>query len=172
MSSFVVPLSRAAQQFDLLEQEIRAAAFRGLVLAGMRGLQLLLVQILPRRVPPPVDRGVFRAGWKLRLGPDFVEIYNDEPHAPFVEEGVRAKNVKPGRAMIQALTEWSLRKGLAADAKEATAIAWAIARSMQKQGIFIGKGPYKNGLGILRELVDHHIEPLIEAEVLANVGRV
>ena len=172
MSDWVVPLSKAAQQFDLLGAEVRAAAFRGLVLAGVRGLQKLQIQILPRRIPQPVDRGVYRAGWKLRIGPDYVEIYNDSPIASIIEDGVRAKNVKVGLALLEALSGWVMRKGLSKDSKEARSIAWAVARNMQKRGIFNDRGPYKNGLGILRELVDHYLDALIEAEVLASIGKI
>lgn len=172
MADFSVPLSKAAAQFEALGQDMKKAAFRGLILAGSRGLQKLITQIIPSRVPTPVDRGLYRAGWKLRVGNDFVEIYNDEPHADFIEEGVRAKNVKPGKAMLEAIAAWVRRKGLANNPAEVLSISWAIVRSMQKKGIFNRRGPYANGLGILRELVDHYLDDLIETEVLANIGKI
>lgn len=171
MSSFVVPLSRAAARFEQLGKEMQVVVFQGLIAAGAHGLRVLVIEILPSRIPQPVDRGVFRAGWKLRVGPDYVEIYNDEAHAIFIEEGVRGSNVKPGRAMLEALASWALRKGLASDAKEATSIAWAIARSMQKKGIFVGRGPYKEGLGLLKQLVDWRLDGIIETEVLRALGQ-
>lgn len=173
MTEFSVPLSKAAAQFEALGEDMRKAAFRGLILAGARGLQKIITQIIPRRVPTPVDRGVYRAGWKMRVdGQVAVEIYNDEPHSVFIEEGVRAKNVKPGKAMFEAISSWVRRKGLASNPKEVVSLTWAIMRSMQKKGIFNKRGPYANGLGILKELVDHYLDDLIEAEVLANIGKI
>lgn len=171
MSSNVVRLSEAASAFADLQGAMRRAAFRGLILAGSRGLQKLVVEIIPRRLPPPVDRGLFRAGWKLRIGSDYVEIYNDEPHGVFVEEGVRASNVKPGRAMLEAIAAWAQRKGIASSPDEAKHIAWAIVRQMQKAGIFNDRGPYKRGLGVLRELVDHYLDDLVRAEVSAHLAK-
>ncbi len=173
MSSFSVNLNQAARQFDALNQEILVAARKGLVLAAARGLQKIVVEIIPRRIPTPVDRGIYRAGWKLKVvDQNSVEIFNDEPVAVFVEEGVRGQNVKIGRALLEALASWAMRKGMASGGQQAMQVAWAIARNMQKNGIFNNRGPYKNGLGILRELVDHHIEDLMEAEIIAAVGRV
>lgn len=172
MSDFSVPLSKAARQFELLGEDIRKAAFRGLQLAGARALQKLVTQIIPRRLPPPVDRGLFRAGWKLKVGEGFVEIYNDEPHAAFIEEGVRAKNVRPGRQMLEAVASWVRRKGLADSPAEVLKVTWAIVNAMKKRGIFNNSGPYKNGLGVLRELVEFFVDDLVEAEVLAAIGKV
>lgn len=170
MTDWVVPLSKAAAQFEGLKAEMKAAAFRGLVSAGARGLQVLIVEIIPKRVPQPVDRGTYRAGWKLRIGPDYVEIYNDEVVAPIIEDGARASNIKVGRAMLQALASWAMRKGLAGDPKDAMRIAWGIARTMQKKGIFNRDG--KQGLGILRELVTWRLDNIVETEVLRALGRI
>lgn len=169
MTEWVVPLSKAAAQFEGLGQEMKAAAYQGLVAAGARGLQVLLLEILPKRVPQPVDRGLYRAGWKLKIGPDYVEIYNDEPVASIIEEGARAANIKVGAAMLQALALWALRKGFASNPKEALSMAWAVARTMQKRGIFNRNG--QQGLGILRELVTWRLDAIIETEVLRALGK-
>ncbi len=170
MSDWVVPLSKASAQFEGLKEEMKAAAWQGLVAAGARGLQTLLIEIIPKRSPQPVDRGVFRAGWKLRIGSDYVEIYNDELEAEFIENGVRASNVKIGARMIAALAEWSIRKGVTSSPKEAIGFAWAVAKAMQKKGIFNRDG--KSGLGILRELVEWHLDNIIEQEVLKALGKI
>lgn len=170
MTDWVVPLSKAGAQFEGLKQEMKVAAYRGLVAAGARGLQVLIVEIIPKRVPQPVDRGTYKAGWKLRIGPDYVEIYNDETVAPIIEDGARASNIKVGRALLEALASWALRKGLANDPKEALRVAWGIARIMQKRGIFNRDG--KSGLGILRELVEWRLDNIIETEVLRALGRI
>ena len=83
----------------------RAAALRGLASAAQRGLQLVQAEIIPSRSPQPVDRGVYRAGWRAVKIKDGYAVENLEPHAAFVEYGVRASNVKPGRAMIAALAK-------------------------------------------------------------------
>lgn len=170
MTDWVVPLAKAAAQFEGLKAEMKAAAFRGLVAAGARGLQVIIVEIIPKRIPQPVDRGLYRAGWKLRVFTDSVEIYNDEPVASIIEDGARASNIKIGTAMLEALASWALRKGLASDGKEATRAAWAIARAMLKKGIFNRDG--KQGLGILRELVEVKLDNIIETEVLRALGKI
>lgn len=170
MTDWVVPLSKAAARFEELGADMRDAAYKGLVMAGARGLAVLLSEIIPKRIPQPVDRGVYRAGWKLRVGPEYVEIYNDEPVAPIIEDGARASNIKVGRALIQALASWSLRKGLASSPKEALSIAWAIATKMKERGIFNRNG--QQGLGILRELVTWRLDNIIETEVLRALGKI
>ncbi len=170
MTDWVVPLSKAAAQFEGLKAEMKAAAFRGLVSAGARGLQVIITEIIPKRVPQPVDRGTYKAGWKLRVGPDYVEIYNDEVVASIIEDGARAANIKVGKMLLTALSSWAMRKGLASDPKEALSIAWGIARNMQRKGIFNRDG--KQGLGILRELVTWRLDHIIETEVLRALGKI
>ncbi len=170
MSSFVVSLSQAAARFEELGKEMQVAAYKGLVSAGARGLQVLVTEIIPKRIPQPVDRGIYRAGWKLKVGPNYVEIYNDEPVSVIIEEGARAANIKIGKAMITALASWAQRKGFASGPKEAISVAWAIAKTMQKKGIFNRDG--KNGLGILRELVEWRLDNIIETEVLRALGKI
>lgn len=170
MTEFSVPLSKAASAFQDLADDMKAAAFKGLVNAGARCLQVIITEIIPKRVPQPVDRGTYRAGWKLKLGTNYVEIFNDEPVAPIIEEGARASNIKPGRAMIRALASWALRKGLANDEASALKAAWAIAKTMQRKGIFNRSG--QQGLGILRELVTWRADAIIEQEVLRAIGKI
>lgn len=110
----------------------KKAALRGLASAALRGLQLVVAEIIPSRTPQPVDRGVYRAGWRVVPIKDGSAIENLEPHAAFVEHGVRASNVKVGRAMIAALQEWARRHGF----EDPLGAAWAIARAMQRRGIF------------------------------------
>ena len=141
----------------------RAAALRGLQSAAMRGVQVIQTEIIPSRVPQPVDRSLYRGGWRFSFEPDGALIFNNEPHAPEVEFGVRAANVKIGKAMIQALAEWAVRKGLASAGKEAVSAAWAIAKTMQRRGIF------GQGLGILRELVRDRVHGIVTEEVVREL---
>jgi hypothetical protein len=149
---------------------VLAAARAGLLKAANRGLQVLITEIIPSRSPQPVDRGTYRAGWKVEvIDPDRVAIMNPEPHAVFIEFGVRAENVKIGRAMLEALSEWAKRKGLAHTNQEAVGVAWAIAKAMQKKGIFNRNRP---GLRILEELVTKRIDNILKEEVAREIQRV
>ncbi len=145
--------------------KLRAAGIRGLRSAGFRGVQDIVGRIIPSRSPQPVDRAIYRAAWRVVDIDGGVAIENLSPHAVFIEEGVRAGNVKAGRAMIDALAAWAQRKGLATSG-DAVKIAWAIAMSMKRRGIF---GP--RGLGILRELVNDRIDGFIREEVVREVEK-
>lgn len=140
----------------------RAAALRGLASAAQRGLQLVQAEIIPSRSPQPVDRGVYRAGWRAVKIKDGYAVENLEPHAAFVEYGVRASNVKPGRAMIAALQEWARRHGF----EDPLGAAWAIAKAMQKRGIWGGRG-----LGIHSLMNDRLRNGIVEEEVKREMAR-
>lgn len=185
-----IELRYAAAHFGSLGEKYRKAAIRGLVSAGSRGVQKIQTRIIPSRSPQPVDRGIYRAGWRSEGIPEGAQIANNEPTAVFIEEGVRGNAVKPGRAMVKALVEWAKRKGItrliATQSKvkfvngkavhTATkvgfvtdeTIAWAIIGAMKRRGIFNRPGP---GLGILRELVEKHIGPIIEEEIVRELDR-
>lgn len=119
-----------------VEKAVRA----GIVSAGARIVAHIVNEIIPSEPRIPVDRGAYRAGWRSEPTSDGVEIYNVAPHAPFIEFGVRSQNVKIGRQMLEDLARWVVRKGIGTS-DEAPSIAFAIAKSMQKRGIFNeGKG--------------------------------
>lgn len=175
--AIIIDLKDAAVHFDKLNKEMVKAAERGLHSAALRGVGVIKTQIIPSRSPQPVDRGLFRAGWSARRISGGGEIRNDEPHSVFVEEGVRAQNVKAGRAMIEAIAEWVIRKGLVkkpgrggSSTAAATAIAWGIVARMKKRGIH-NRGTIQ-GQGILAELVDKHIDDIIRSEVIRELKKV
>lgn len=141
------------------------AAVRGLQSAAARGVQTIVVQIIPSRSPMPVDRATFKAGWRAWPAPDGAVIENFEPHAILIEKGVRGENVKIGRKMIDALTEWAIRKRIVADEKEAKRFAWALAKKMKQRGIFRGG----RGFGILQELVERYLPDYIAEEVAREI---
>lgn len=161
-----IPLDQAGAFFQQLPEELRVAGIRGLHSAALRLQNVITTVIIPHRTPQPVDRGVYRAGWRTVLEADGAVVENLEAHAIFIEYGVRAENVKIGRAMLEALQEWVARKGIASVA-EAPKVAWAIAKAMQKRGIFGGG----KGLGIVKELVDVWVEPYTREEVLREIGK-
>jgi hypothetical protein len=164
---------------------VRKVAFDGLVSAAHKIVQLIDAEIIPSfgdRMP--VDRGAYRAGFRVLpvRAEGKVVIRNSAPHAVFIEEGVRAANVKISRQMIENLAEWVRRKGIGgrtvtsksgkerlvkASAAEATAIAWAIAKSMQEKGIF-DKG---RGLHVMRR-AEAHMPEVIRREVEAELRKV
>ena len=165
MAGNVVELDKADVWLRDVEVQFRRSAVKGLHAAALRGVQMIVTQIIPARSPQPVDRGVYRSGWRPVLRADGADIENLEPHALFIEEGVRAANVKIGRPLIQALAEWAVRKRLATP-KNAVSVAWSIAKTMQRRGIF-----GQRGLGVLRELVDNHLEQIIQEEVAREMEK-
>lgn len=169
MSTTVINLKDAAAFFGKeWPQRFRHAALRGLLSAAMRGVQTIQTDIIPSRNPSPVDKGVYRAGWRFGPIDGGAEVWNDDPTAGLIEEGVRGSNVKPGRAMVTALTEWVMRKGIASDPKEAAGVAWAIIQRMKQRGIF-NRG--STGLGILKEFVEKYAEPYAKEEIEHEIRR-
>lgn len=152
----VYKLKDAGIWLRVIGQTMPEAGRRGLLAAAHRTVTHITTSIIPNLNPSPVDRGAYKAGWKVIPTPHGALIQNIAPHAALIEHGVRAANVKIGREMIEALTKWVKRKGIGGRAAvgkdgkaramkatdtEAQGIAWAIAKSMQKNGIFRqGKG--------------------------------
>lgn len=143
----------------------REAALKGLHSAAMRAVQVIQTEIIPSLVPQPVDRGLYRAGWRWTPESTGALIFNVEPHASFIEHGVRAANVKIGKAMIQALTEWVVRKKLEPQGKKAVRAAWAIAKVMQRRGVF------GQGLHVLEQLVRDKLPRIVAEEIAAEIER-
>ena len=162
-----IDLSQAADFFD--PEKFREAALRGVRKAAVRGLQVAQTKIIPKRVPKPVDRGVYRASWKTQTIANGAEIYTDAPHSAIIEYGVRAENVKLGPSLVRALSEWVMRKGIEKNIKEARKLAWAIGRSMQRKGIFNRNGQF--GLGIMKELREKFIPQIVEEEVEREIKK-
>lgn len=173
-----------------LSGELRDAAERGLLSAAIRLQGHIITVVIPAEESVPVDRGVYRAGWRTKKIPKGAFVFNATPIAPLIEFGVRGDKVKIGRKLIDALTEWIKRKGIGgthskAAKKEyrqtsmqqpawakplptpdenARAIAWAIAQSLKKNGIF-DKG---KGLRILEKanrMVSKFVLEEVEAEL-------
>lgn len=161
-----ITLKEAAQHTGELKEKWRKAAILGLQSAAARGVQDIITRIIPSRTPQPVDRGIYRSGWRFYPSPNGAVIENFEPHAVLIEDGVRASNVKIGRAMINALAEWVKRKGIAGE-DEAEQVAWAIAKSMKRRGIF----NHGKGMGILAELVEKYLPGYVQEEVAREVER-
>jgi hypothetical protein len=166
-----ISIQHAPKWVTELEGKLNKAAKRGLFSAAQRVVSVIQNEIIPSEPRVPVDRGIYRAGWRARVIPDGALVYNGTPAAAVIEDGGRAENVKVGRAMINALAEGVVRKGLTGAAKNeekaqaGRQIAWAIAQSMKKKGIFGGVG-----LGIMRK-ARARIPELIDEEVRAEIKR-
>lgn len=166
MPDRTIKLEEAEQLFDELQSSMKQAALRGLVSAAQRLVQEIVLRIIPSKTPQPVDRGIFRAGWRAYPEVDGATIENLETHAAFIEWGVRGENVKIGSGMIEAIREWILRKGIA-DPDEATRVAFAIAVTARKFGIFHGgqgfrilESALKLAPDIMREEIENEIRRL------------
>lgn len=159
-------LKYGSAELEKMGVRVRKAAGLALYSAALRGVSIIQTQLIPARVPQPVDRGTYRAGWRAEpymLGDQIMggDIFNVELWAVFIEKGVRAANVKIGGAMLRALAQWAVRKGIVDGGEDPKQVAWAIARSMQKRGIFKGG----QGLGILAELMSKHMPKIAREEL-------
>jgi len=129
------------------------AGKRALLSASIRIVGHIQNELIPAAQPQPVDTGIFRSAWKSIASDRGADVFNDAPHAPFIEYGVRGENIRIGKKMIAALAAWASRHGMVSThstsasgkkrkrtsterANEANQVAWAIAISMQKRGIF------------------------------------
>ena len=120
-----------------LDKGFKKAAKRAALSTGIRIVEQIQAVVIPGEPRPPVDRGIYRAGWRASPEPYGASITNTVPYSPIVEWGARAANIKVGRAMIDALTGWVSRKGIGAG-DPPRSVAWAIAMSMKRRGIFNG----------------------------------
>jgi hypothetical protein len=152
-----------------LDTRMRKAELAAVQGAALQVIEDIQTRLIPGARPPPVDRGVYRAGWRMRPKKWGAEIANAVPHAGFIEDGVRGAHVKPGRKMIDALAAWAKRKGIVKGKGKGVAVAargmaFAIAQSMRKKGIF-NRG---KGFGILRRAllpVQKYIQRELKAEI-------
>lgn len=142
-----------AAAVDWIEENVKRASRKAVLSAAFRLLQHIVTEIIPRENPPPVDRGQYRAAWRVVPTEKGADLVNNSPQAPVIEFGARAENIKPGRAMIDALTEWARRKGLGNGGTDPhRGVAWAIAKTMRGTARIAGKGIFnrKAGQGGLR----------------------
>lgn len=159
-----------------LSKEMRAGARKGLYSAALRTQQLIVGEIIPQTKPMPVDTGAYKAAWRVSRTEDGASLENTLPYAPVIEYGARAQNIKIGRAMIDALAAWVRRKGIGGSGKgrnrkpasegDARSIAWAIAMSMKRRGIFNGG----RGLRVL-ERAAARIPALIQEEIARELDK-
>jgi hypothetical protein len=161
-----------------LQMSIEDVGKRALLATANRVVQHITTVIIPAINPQPVDRGAYRAGWRAKRIPEGAEVINTVLHALFIEDGVRGENVKIGKKMIDALAAWVRRKGIGGTVSKtgkvrkpsedtARAIAWAIAVSMKKKGIFKGGEGFKvlaRALKIVENAFAQELKTEIERE--------
>ena len=177
-------ISEYEQLQRYLDKGLEDGVQRGLLSAAYRLIGVVQNEIIPAVKLPPIFDGAYRAAWKAATIVGGAQLYNDMPYAPVIEDGAAAANIKIGRAMIDALTEWARRKGLTGHAPgkrnspearaDARQIAWAIARSMQGAGGKEGKGIFnrdgKKGLGIAAEAAKRAPD-IVREEVASEIAR-
>jgi hypothetical protein len=141
----------AVEMYDRRIKGLKGAIKKGLLSAASRGVADIVGVVIPttkvkprlslsgRKAPavqPPVDRGLYKAGWRAGATPQGARIYHVNPMiAALVEEGVRAGSVRIGKAMLRALESWVHRHSLEDKNHTSKQIAWALAKAMQKTGI-------------------------------------
>lgn len=155
-------------------------AKRGALSAAMRGVEIITTELIPGENPPPIFMRAYAAGWRAEATLTGADMVNTVPYASIVEWGARPENIKIGKAMIEALTNWVLVKGLvgktttknrAEQTVQARQVAWAIALHMKKVGIFNRNG--NQGLRIgerALKRVREFIGPEIKREIQRELG--
>ena len=162
-----------------LEGGIQTVAKKACLSTAMRVVSVITTELIPNEEFPPIFDGHYRSGWRADPTEKGADVYNDIPYASIIEDGARAENIKIGGAMIEALTEWVRRKGLAgppAKSRSAKAtqlvnarnIAWAIAVSMKTKGIFNRDG--RKGLKIAERAMAR-VPTLFREEFAAELKR-
>ncbi len=161
-----IDVSQAPAWVTLMGKQVRVAAMRGLYSAAVRAVAHIQTVVIPSEPRVPVDRGLYRAGWRAVRIPGGAMVTNTVPHAVIIEYGVKAANVRAGRKMLDALTDWVRRKGLEKSETGARRVAYAIAMSMKRKGIFNGG----KGLRILENAVKR-IPQFIGEEVAREIRK-
>lgn len=146
-------ISDDAKDIDRLTRDIRnrlrSASIRGVQSTAVRIVEYIKTDVIPSITPhPPFDLGFYSAGFIVWPHDTGADIINRTPYAGVIESGARAANIKVGAEMITNLAMWVKRKGIPLELrpgmdedKAATKVAFGIAESFKKNGIFRqGKG--------------------------------
>lgn len=146
---------------------MRKAASKGLYSAAVRSVQLIQTEAIARASPSPVDKGIYRAGWRAEKDGDGAVIFNSVPWAGLVERGVPAANVVASRRAVEAIADWAVRK-LGVQRERAAGVAFGILRSLKRRGIF-RRG---EGLRILETFTKDRLPGIIAEEVRRELARI
>lgn len=145
---------------------MRKAASKGLYSAAVRSVQLIQTEAIARATPSPVDKGIYRAGWRAEKDGEGAIIFNSVPWAGLIERGVPAANVVVSRRAVEAIGEWAVRK-LGVPRERASSVAFGILRSLQRRGIF-RRG---EGLRILETFTRDRLPNIVADEVRRELAK-
>lgn len=162
-------LKQAEEIAKHVDTALHAALMRALLASAHRVVQHITTEIIPKEPRQPVDRALYRAGWRAQRTSEGADVLNTLPYASIIEYGARAENIKVGKKMLEALEGWIQRKKIG-DPSEAKQIAWAIAMAMKKKGIYNGG----KGLRILEKalkMFPTFVQEEFENEVKREFGR-
>lgn len=181
MAVHKITLDEAAEYHGtVLAKAIREGAIKGLYSAALRMVNEIQTQIIPQMIPSPVDRGVYKAGWRAEQTDDGALYENTVRHAGFIEDGVKADSVKVGRAMIDNLAEWAARHGADDPIRAAFAIAISAAAQVRLttrggRPIVIdggGRGFFNQGQGLrIMAKANERLAEVVKAEVAREVDK-
>jgi hypothetical protein len=163
-----------------VNDKIRQGAKRGLLSLANRMVGIIVNDVIPNENPQPVDTRHFAMGWRAEPTEHGARVLNTLPYASIIEYGARAENIKIGRVMIDALTEWVIRKGIAGAPQRSKSgklqqqvnarnIAWAIAMAMKKRGIF-NRDDARGGLRVGEKGLAK-VLPFAKQEVAAEINK-
>jgi hypothetical protein len=149
------------------EAKVTQGLRRGLISAGLRMIQEIVTREIPARVPMPVDRGVYRAGWKLDSTSE-IAVFNDVLYADKIEGGIQPGELQRTPELLEQITAWVGRKQLAQQGQSARAVAWRIVSALIRNGVY-NRG---EGLGIMAAVVnDGRLDSFIQEECAAEVEK-
>ena len=167
--SIVLTLEQAADHFAIKGQfadNLRVAVLKGLYSTALRAKNEIVTKEIPKVDPPPVNKGVYRAGWQVQKIPNGAVFYNSVPYARYIEWGVSALDVVASTKAIEALAEWARKKFGGLDEKQALRVAYAIMTNMKKHGIF-GRG---KGLQIMTTYVEERLFYVLKEELTREIN--
>jgi hypothetical protein len=160
-----VDLKNYAVFVDGVQKGLKTSMIRGVRSAARRLMNEIILRIVPSKIPEPFDRELYKAGWKVDNLINGALIRNEELHSAFIEYGVAADKVKISRQMIAMLRDWLVRKGYATE-QDSRDKAWALARNLQRRGIF-NRG---KGFRPLQEALDRFAIQYIQEEIASEIA--
>jgi len=160
MATYNFDIGQVPQIMAAIDDGMKGKVLDGLLSAAYRLQGYIQGEYIPSLPRPPVGiRGAYKAGWKVKPLSDGALLFNDVPYAPMIEQGVRPGATHIGRAMIDAIERWvrfralgghsetrTTRAGVTkrtwkkATDSERRSIAWAIAKSIVKRGLWQPRG--------------------------------
>lgn len=131
-----INLSSFGDMLVLYHEQAFKTVVSTLQLNALMGAGWIKSTLIPGIRPyPPVNLGVFRAGWLTQNFNDGALLYNAVPYAHKIVFGVKPSQVETGQVVIDALAEWAVQKGLA-QKEDASWLAQKILQKHLRTGVF------------------------------------